>query len=279
MPPLGHAEIVENTYDGFVKQPVGASPAIKRKIGASMPKLVVTFKQQIIEAHPLTETAKITIGRHPGNDIVIDNLAVSGYHASVAYGEDSGWMISDLDSKNGTLVNDQKIGNQSLAHKDAITIGKHILLVDLTDEIKVDETVRPVKDGSTALNKHNTMVLESSSKNASPQEESALAEPSRPEFDALTMLDGDDDVIALSGKDAVSIGRNQDADIVVDGLWGFLMGSPAVTISKRAGDYFLRYAGGLIKPKRNGESVRGTIKLNNDDVISVGPVKVRVQLR
>jgi pSer/pThr/pTyr-binding forkhead associated (FHA) protein len=244
-----------------------------------MPKIVLTFKKNVIEAYPLTKDAKITIGRHPGNDIVIDNLAVSGYHAAVAYEEDTGWVISDLDSKNGTFVNDQKVGNNSLAHKDAISIGKHILLVDLDDTIDVGQTAGPVKERPGALNNRNTMVLEGPKEESAGHEEEPLVHLSRPEADTLAILNGGEGVISLSRKGMVSIGRNQDADIVIGGFWGFLSGSPAVTIIKQAGDYFLRYAGGLIKPKRNGSGVRGTIKLNNNDVISVGPVKVRVQLR
>lgn len=244
-----------------------------------MPKLVLTFKRNVIEAYPLNKKIKITIGRHPGNDIVIDNLAVSGYHASLAYEEDTGWVISDLDSKNGTFVNDQKVGNNSLAHKDAISIGKHILLVDLDDTIDVGQTASPVRDRPEALNNRNTMVLEAPKEDNLSCDEEPLIQVSRPEADTLAILNGGEGVISLSRKGMVSIGRNQDADIVIGGIWGFLSGSPAVTIIKQAGDYFLRYAGGLIKPRRNGSGVKGTIKLNNNDVVSVGPVKVRVQLR
>ena len=73
-------------------------------------------------------------------------------------------------------------------------------------------------------------------------------------------------------------GNNDDADIVVTGILAILVGGPAATISKQAGDYFLRYTGGLIKPKRNGMSVKGTAKLNHEDIIDVGPVKLQIQL-
>lgn len=77
----------------------------------------------------------------------------------------------------------------------------------------------------------------------------------------------------------MTIGKNQDADIIVSGFWGLWVGSPAVAITKQAGDYLLRYCGGLIKPKLNGSSVRGTAKLNHEDIIALGPLKVQIQLR
>jgi hypothetical protein len=83
--------------------------------------------------------------------------------------------------------------------------------------------------------------------------------------------------MAISQK-PITIGKNHDADIVVGGLWGLLLGSPAATIKKQAGDVFLRFNGGLIKPRRNGAGVKGTVKLNHDDIVEVGPVKLQVQL-
>ena len=76
----------------------------------------------------------------------------------------------------------------------------------------------------------------------------------------------------------ITIGKNSDADLVIGGLWRLLSGSPAVTINKQAGDVFLRFNGGLIKPKRNGASIKGTVKLNHEDIVDVGPLKIKVQL-
>jgi hypothetical protein len=58
-----------------------------------------------------------------------------------------------------------------------------------------------------------------------------------------------------------------------------LAGSPTAINNKQSGEYFLRYSGGLIKPKRNGAGIRGTIKLNHEDILELGPYKLQVQLR
>lgn len=71
---------------------------------------------------------QITIGRNAENDIQIDNVAVSGEHARIIKGPDH-YFIEDLNSLNGTFVNQEKITKRVLEENDAITIGKHTLVV------------------------------------------------------------------------------------------------------------------------------------------------------
>jgi hypothetical protein len=67
---------------------------------------------------------KTTLGRRPYNDIVIDNLAVSGEHAVLQMvGADV--FIEDLNSTNGTYINGKAIKKQMLAHNDTVEIGKY----------------------------------------------------------------------------------------------------------------------------------------------------------
>jgi sigma-B regulation protein RsbU (phosphoserine phosphatase) len=57
--------------------------------------------------YPL-EQPKIVLGRHPDCDIVTDSSAVSRYHAKIT-GRDDGIYIEDIDSRNGTFVNEQRV--------------------------------------------------------------------------------------------------------------------------------------------------------------------------
>ena len=135
-----------------------------------MPNLILMFKDRILRAFPLTPGNKVTIGRNSTNTIVIDNLAVSGYHAAVVF-DASGLRITDLDSKNGIFVNDQKIVQSPLNHKDAICIGKHILLVDLEDEIDVPEADQRASTPGLSLNQlsdSQTMVLDARQNRPAP---------------------------------------------------------------------------------------------------------------
>ena len=77
---------------------------------------------------------ELTIGRNPDNDILIDNLAVSDRHARIIRGAD-GYVLQDLDSTNGTFVNEKKINQVALQKNDSIDIGKHLIEVtELTSQ-------------------------------------------------------------------------------------------------------------------------------------------------
>jgi predicted component of type VI protein secretion system len=242
-----------------------------------MPKLILMFKGKILNAYPLTEGGSLTIGRHTDNDIVIENLAVSGHHARIDH-RDGEITVTDLDSKNGTQRNGESISQCRLEDHDNITIGKHTLQADWTDTIAVERTPELTAELSGALNIARTMVLESP---RTPKEAPEASPPPpkspHPAEDRLAFLSGGEGEYTLSKKQ-VSIGKNTDADIVISGAWALLLGGPAAVITKQAGEYFLRYAGGLIRPKCNGASIKGTVKLNHDDVVDVGPVKLQIQL-
>ncbi|MGI9132592.1 MAG: FHA domain-containing protein, partial [Rhodoferax sp.] len=88
-----------------------------------MPKMIVSIDEVVIKEVQLTKD-KTTLGRRPYNDIVIDNLAVSGEHAllQMVAGE---VFLEDLNSTNGTYVNGKAIKRQQLQNGDAIEIGKY----------------------------------------------------------------------------------------------------------------------------------------------------------
>ena len=88
-----------------------------------MGKLVVSLDGVVIKEVQITKD-KTTLGRRPYNDIVIDNLAVSGEHAVLQMvGNDV--FIEDLNSTNGTYINGKAIKKQLLADNDTVEIGKY----------------------------------------------------------------------------------------------------------------------------------------------------------
>ena len=88
-----------------------------------MPKMIVSIDEVVIKEVQLTKD-KTTLGRRPYNDIVIDNLAVSGEHA-VLQMTGSDVVLEDLNSTNGTYVNGKAVKKQPLQNGDAIEIGKY----------------------------------------------------------------------------------------------------------------------------------------------------------
>jgi len=65
----------------------------------------------------------LTIGRLPECDLVVDDAGASRRHAQLRRAE-TGYVITDLGSTNGTLVNGRTIQEQVLEDGDTITIGE-----------------------------------------------------------------------------------------------------------------------------------------------------------
>jgi pSer/pThr/pTyr-binding forkhead associated (FHA) protein len=88
-----------------------------------MPKMIVSIDGVVIKEVQLTKD-RTTLGRRPYNDIVIDNLAVSGEHAVLQL---SGTEVhlEDLNSTNGTYVNGKAVKKQLLQNNDTVEIGKY----------------------------------------------------------------------------------------------------------------------------------------------------------
>lgn len=91
-----------------------------------MASITVTFNNAQIMSLTLTKDLYV-IGRHPNSDIHIDNLGVSRSHARLMK-EGDHYIIEDLNSANGTFVNQTQITRQVLKEGDIIHIGKYTLL-------------------------------------------------------------------------------------------------------------------------------------------------------
>lgn len=88
-----------------------------------MPSLVFLLDGSVVKEVELVKP-RTTLGRRPNNDIVIDNLTVSGEHAAL-YLQDQTVEVQDLGSTNGTFVNGQPIERQMLRDGDQVIIGKY----------------------------------------------------------------------------------------------------------------------------------------------------------
>jgi len=90
-----------------------------------MPRMVLSLDGVVLREINLSKE-RTTIGRRSHNDVVIDNLAVSGEHA-VVYASGSDIYLEDLGSTNGTTVNGQPIKKHLLQSGDIVEIGKYRL--------------------------------------------------------------------------------------------------------------------------------------------------------
>lgn len=88
-----------------------------------MPKMIVSIDGVVIKEVTLAKD-RTTLGRRPYNDIVIDNLAISGEHA-VLHMIGGDVYLEDLNSTNGTYVNGRAVKKQALEHNDVVEVGKY----------------------------------------------------------------------------------------------------------------------------------------------------------
>jgi pSer/pThr/pTyr-binding forkhead associated (FHA) protein len=230
-----------------------------------MAKLILTFNKQVIKEYPFTKDS-ITMGRQEDNTIVIDNLAVSGYHAKIdrVGGE---FILTDLQSTNGTFVNDQKVVSHRLSHRDNIVIGKHVILYIATEKGKLEGEGTDKK-----LQMDKTMLLDTAK-----QRELLAKQKVAPSSTKLPEEVGMISFIDSSGlgeieltKKLTKIGKAETSEIKLSGL---LMGATAATISRRPSGYAISFVGGMTKLKVNGSVVKDSLPLNDFDTIEIGSYK------
>ena len=88
-----------------------------------MPKMIVSIDGVVIKEVQLTKD-RTTLGRRPYNDIVIDNLAISGEHALFQMAGKQVYL-EDLNSTNGSYVNGKAVKKQLLQNGDTVEVGKY----------------------------------------------------------------------------------------------------------------------------------------------------------
>jgi hypothetical protein len=230
-----------------------------------MPIITLRFKNNIIETREMQSGQSLTIGRLEDNDIVIENLAVSGHHAKIdSVGE--GFLLTDLQSKNGCFVNEKLVAAHWLAHGDKISIGKHLLQFAFKEGESRPSAPAPDQRDMTMVmdtDKYHDMLSKSGSERLS-------SEAGKP-VGVLSYLSGGEGEVELARK-LIKIGKDSNSDIHVSGL---TIGHTSTTISKRPNGYVLSYVAGLSKPKVNGKTVKQSVALKEFDVIEIGSLKMQ----
>ena len=224
-----------------------------------MGKLVVSLDGVVIKEVQITKD-KTTLGRRPYNDIVIDNLAVSGEHA-VLQMVGSDVFIEDLNSTNGTYINGKAVKKQLLAHNDTVEIGKYKIKFLVEDGVDYEKTMI-MKPGSAAP--------------ATATADRATFAHTAPAsvnsgFGSLNSTPGGAAIKVLNGAAA---GREVMLTKVVT-----TVGKPGVqvaSITKRPGGYVLAHVEGVAKPTVNGSQLAGdSAHLRNGDVIELAGTQMQ----
>jgi len=243
--------------------------------GIEMPKLSLMFDNKIVKVVPVG-SRPVTIGRSPDNDLPVDNLAVSNHHAKV-YFEAGRMVVEDLDSLNGTFVNDLRVERATLHDGDNIHIGKHKIKVDASGDAPLAwDTGRK----AAAPRIDETMVLDTKERRQMLQQAAAMGESmqfagTRMKVPTLVVLSGktDQKEYVLTNKLTV-IGKSAMATVR---LKGWFKPPMAAQINQRDDGYYL--GPGDKVPNINGTPISGQVLLNDGDVVEVSGVRLNFVVR
>lgn len=259
-------------------------------------KLILSMDGVVLKEYPLSKE-RMTIGRKAHNDIVIDNLAVSGEHAAIiTIQHDS--FLEDLDSTNGLEVNGAPTKKHFLQNNDLIEISKYKL--------------KYVNDQAGQVNPadfEKTMVLRAPAKQAAPSAEKGdatagfmkmqVAPNAKPATEAIEKTGRFDapqpnppaaspvvppvvqPAVATSAPQAAVVqiltGPNAGKELeLVKNLT--TLGKPGVQVAvltRRPHGYFITHVEGASHPMVNGMSLGDQPhQLNDHDVIELAGVKM-----
>jgi len=249
-----------------------------------MAKLYLKFEQAVLKEFDLKDGSSVTIGRLPDNGVHIDNLAVSGHHARIAWEADH-FVLEDNNSLNGTFVNNRRVSRVPLKHGDNILIGKHT--VTYWDEARKGAT-EPAQQATQApppmASVEATVVLDTrKAKEMMAQQAqqahgstaapgAAAAVPAKERVGVLSVMDGktDQSQYILSGKLTV-IGKSDMASIK---LKGWFAPKVAAVINHRDAKYFIAASEKDVKVKVDGAEIAGPKELAEGNTIEVAGVKL-----
>lgn len=257
-----------------------------------MPQLKIIIKDKTLGEYKIQKGISLTIGRREKNNVILDDMAVSGHHAKIDSVGD-GFVLIDLQSKNGSFVNEQLISSHWLKHGDIINIGEHSLVFNYSDR---ENTAGEDMDGLDKTVVMDTIQYRSRIRKSNPtrsitnvagfwDKRSSRVQDNdkKPDFPmgptnikkeligTLTYLAGGKGEVNLDRK-FTTIGKHPTSDIVVKGLF---MGQTAITISKLPDGFHLCYVGGITKPRVNKKIIKQSIKLKDEDIIAIGSMKLQ----
>ena len=201
---------------------------------------------------------KTTLGRRPYNDIVIDNLAVSGEHAVLQMvGADV--FIEDLNSTNGTYINGKAVKKQLLAHNDTVEVGKYKIKYMVEDGTDYEKTMI-MKPGTLPTAHAPSVPAYAPTGGFGNSGFGALGSAAVPA--SIRVLNG------------AAAGREVNLTKVVT-----TVGKPGVqvaSITKRPGGYVFAHVEGSTRPTVNGSPVSGdAVPLKNGDVIELAGTQMQ----
>lgn len=220
----------------------------------------VMLNDRVLDRFWMEEGNKVSIGRGKNAEVSLDNPAVSREHANLEM-RDGKQFVTDLGSKNGTLVNGRKIkGTVTVTASDRIEIGKFRFALVRTG----DGGYPPF----AMLRDPDRSPLQ-----ATPADfdETVIIAPNR-----LTVIEGKvtPDRLILRGKETVTLGKDPSCDVHIS---GWRVGQTQCSILAKGREYYLVHRSGSKHTTINGRKIQGKQKLCRGDIIGVCGAKLRFE--
>lgn len=232
-----------------------------------MAKLILSMDGLVLKEIAL-DKERLSIGRKPHNDIQIDNLAISGDHATiVTILADS--FLEDLNSTNGTLVNGQAIKKHFLRNNDVIELGKYKLkyMADMPGSAgAASEPDLPGSIRAGAIKSSAELQLATADMVGERSNIGVTSSPGPVPPAAIQLLNGPNAGKELELlKTLTTLGKP---------------GTQVAVIARRPHGYFITHVEGAVFPYVNGQAIDAQAHpLEDHDVIEIAGIKMEFFLK
>jgi len=240
-----------------------------------MVRLIIKYNDRHLKTYELDDPI-ITVGRLPENTISVANMGFSRRHFRIERDPGGQYVLSDLNSLNGTYVNNKRVKSVTLANGDIVSIGKHSVVF----EMGAAATVAPAAPAAPAAGAAQAPVLVSTEtkRHATAEGEGAEAvsgsdtaatrsgEPSESSSFCPVLIETNKHVVYKLDKDVISLGSSENDDIFVT---GFMIGDEHVVIERTPTGASIRANKLMGKFKVNGQKAK-VHNLVHKDRIEIG---------
>jgi pSer/pThr/pTyr-binding forkhead associated (FHA) protein len=241
-----------------------APPAPAHK--GPLPEVVLMVGDKQLGVFSLT-AGEATIGRTPGNTIVIDNAGVSRRHAVIRVKGDK-VVIEDLGSANGTFVRGQRIEEYELRDGDEIAIVKHRLVYRVPKDAEAQARVEPIQDvGQKTMYIDATAVAQAVGGRPGGRSDAAVSLRPRLILPDLKKFPLEEDEVRL--------GSGAGCQIQLSGM--FVGKVHARIVRAKDGQLRIQHLSGLAGTRVNGEKI-AEHQLKHGDEIEIGKQKLLFRL-
>jgi predicted component of type VI protein secretion system len=229
----------------------------------SAASITLSLGSTLLQQVPLAKE-RVTLGRRPHNDVVVDHPAVSAEHAViVTIAGDS--FLEDLNSTNGTLVNGQRVKKHFLQSGDLIELATYSVRYhaaprpDNATPVVAAPAKRGIPAATAPVKKAGTVATAATTVAPTPTNNTAGAAPRSAIVKVLNGASAGRELIL--SKPLTSLGRP---------------GVQVAVILNLPEGYCLRHIEGATMPLLNGKSVgASTTPLCNGDVIELAGAQMR----